>query len=165
MGCSIATLGKIGLLPEEERRNLEQDVLNFSVCTVSLMSLGLNPDDFIDPDESAISELREALFYSRYESKIPIEAFYPLESKMNINERISLLSPPEQESFYRAVLDNLSDPKWREQYGINTDSDEGHERAKEIVYGERYHGYTKPILEKPREAESISLKDLECLAK
>jgi hypothetical protein len=84
---------------------------------------------------------------------------------MNINQKIKLLSYTEKGLFYLDLLDHLSDSEWREQYKIDTNLEEDHERAKEIVYEERYHGYLKPILEEPKDAEEISLEDIERLAK
>ncbi len=84
---------------------------------------------------------------------------------MNINEKIKLLSPIERGLFYLDVLDCISKPEWCEQYGIDSNLPEDHERAKELVYEERYHGYMKPILEEPKDAEELSLESLEGLAK
>jgi hypothetical protein len=84
---------------------------------------------------------------------------------MNINQKIKLLSHIEQGLFYLDLLDHLSKHEWREQYNIDTNLEEDHERAKEIVYEKRYHGYLKPILEEPKDAEEISIENIECLTK
>jgi hypothetical protein len=86
-------------------------------------------------------------------------------TKMNINQKIKLLSNIEQGRFYLDLLDHLSDSEWREQYKIDTNLEEDHEHAKEIVYEERYHNYFKTSLKVPKDAEEISLKDIKRLVK
>jgi hypothetical protein len=80
---------------------------------------------------------------------------------MNINEKIKLLSLQESGFFYHDVLDHLSDSEWCDKHDIDFNLEEDHERAKGIVYEERYHNYMKIVLEEPKNAKEFSLPKIE----